>query len=146
MVEATVPTLLHDKYITYAERKDPDHPDRSYPASANDFVNEKHAQTYAASIADPAAFWDVEAKRLWWHKPYTTIVDTSDQYLHKWFPDGETNICYNAVDRHVANGDGGLVAFIEDSAYTGVKRKWTYAQVQEQVGRLATVLKGLGVA
>ena len=129
MVESTSQSLLDGKYITYGDR------------SANDFVNEKHTAAYQESIANPAAFWDTEAKRLWWHKPYTKIIDTSDQYLHRWFPDGETNISYNCLDRHVAAGDGDMVAFIEDSVYTGVKRKWTYAEVLNRVGRLASVLK-----
>ena len=94
-----------------------------------------------ASIADPAAFWDTEGKRIWWHKPYSTIIDTSHKYLHRWFPDGETNISYNCLDKHVANGDGDVVAFIEDSAYTGVKRKWTYSKVLNRVGRLASIMK-----
>ena len=129
MVESTQQTLLEDKYITYGDK------------SCDDFVNEKHSTTYKASIADPAAFWDTEAKRIWWSKPYSKIIDTSHQYLHRWFPDGETNISYNCLDVHVANGDGDKVAFFEDSVYTGVKRKWTYAEVLNRVGRLATVLK-----
>ena len=55
-----------DKYINYGDR------------SANDFVNKYHTKTYKESIANPAKFWNVEAQRLHWHKPYKKIIDTSD--------------------------------------------------------------------
>lgn len=56
-------------------------------------------------------------------------MDDSKPPMYKWFPDGEINICYNAVDRHVDNGDGDNVAFIYDSVYTGVQEKITYREV-----------------
>ena len=60
MVESTQRVSeLTGKYITYGDR------------SAQDFKNDYHEKTYQESIADPAAFWDVEAKRIWWSKPYT---------------------------------------------------------------------------
>ena len=62
-----------------------------------------------------------------WHKPYETVLDTKDKYLHRWYPDGEINICYNALDRHVKAGNGEAVAFFEDSVYTGKQKAWTYA-------------------
>jgi propionyl-CoA synthetase len=76
-----------------------------------------------------------------WTKPFTKVLDTSDQYLQRWFPDGEMNICYNAVDRHVDEGRGDQDALAYDSAYTGVQVNYTYKQVQENVGKLATILK-----
>lgn len=85
-------------------------------------MNETHAADYRASIEDPAAYFDKEAKKLHWFKPYTKILDTSDKYLHRWFPDGEINLAYNCLDRHVEAGDGHVIAYYEDSAYTGQKR------------------------
>jgi propionyl-CoA synthetase len=61
-----------------------------------------------------------------WTKKFTKVLDTSDQYLHKWYPDGEMNICYNAVDRHVDEGRGHHDALAYDSAYTGVQETYTY--------------------
>lgn len=55
-----------------------------------------------------------------WTKFPKKILDTSDKYLHRWYTDGEMNICYNAVDRHVESGRGNETALIYDSAYTGV--------------------------
>ena len=51
------------------------------------------------------------------------------------------NICYNAVDRHVENGDGDNVAFIFDSVYTNIQDKITYKEVQNRVGRIANILR-----
>lgn len=61
--------------------------------------------------------------------------------MHRWFKDGLTNIAYNCLDRHVLAGDGDRVCFYEDSVYTGTQKEWTYRQVMEESGKVATVLK-----
>jgi len=61
--------------------------------------------------------------------------------MKRWFPDGEMNICYNAVDRHVDNGRGDDHALQYDSAYTGGKATFTYREVQKHVAQFATMLK-----
>ena len=109
--------------------------------STPNFKNEKAEAIYKESLADPAAFWSKRAEELHWHKMFTQALDTSDKYLHRWFPDGEINICYNALDRHVNAGKGDVVAFLEDSVYTGKQVKWTYKQIQEKTGLLASVFK-----
>ena len=59
-----------------------------------------------------------------WHKPFTqTLVN------EQWFTDGDINMCYNAVDRHVHQGHGNRVAFYEDSVYTLKQRAWTYEEL-----------------
>ena len=69
------------------------------------------------------------------------MIDESDEFLHRWFPDGETNMAYNCLDRHVNEGHGDRVCFYEDSVYTGKQRAWTYSEVLEESGKLATVMK-----
>ena len=54
-----------------------------------------------------------------WAKPYTSVLNDSDVRFPKWFPGGEINITYNAIDRHIEEGRGDMPAFIEISAYTG---------------------------
>lgn len=89
-----------------------------------------------------------------WFKPYTTVLDDSQNYFsdrpgdlaknpvkYRWFADGEINISYNCLDRHVEAGHGDRVCFYQDSVYTGVQKAWTYKEVLEQVGRLASVYK-----
>lgn len=78
---------------------------------------------------------------MYWHKKFTQVLDTTDRYLHRWFPDGEINICHNAIDRHVKSGHGEAVAFIEDSVYTGKQKIWTYNEMMERTGKLASILK-----
>lgn len=96
---------------------------------------------YKRSI-DPATreeFWVEEAKKVHWFKFPSKILNTSDQYLHRWYEDGETNICYNAVDRHIDNGLGDQLALIWDCAYLNIVHKFTYKQVKEKVSKLAAI-------
>ena len=65
----------------------------------------------------------------------------SDQYLNRWYPDGEMNICYNSVDRHVDEGRGDHVGLVYDSAYTGEQKSYTYKEIQENVGITASQIK-----
>ena len=95
----------------------------------NDFVNPIYDEVYQRSINDKEGFWAEKAKELVWTKEPTKIVDTSDQYLHRWYTDGEMNICYNCIDRHVEAGKGAETAFCYDSAYTGVQESYTFRQV-----------------
>ena len=76
-----------------------------------------------------------------WHKMYTKVLDESEAPLYKWFSDGEINMCYNAVDKHVDRGYGDNVAFIYESAYLNISEKFTYKEVQNRVGRIASILK-----
>ena len=76
-----------------------------------------------------------------WHKMYTKVLDESEAPLFKWFSDGEINMCYNAVDKHVDRGYGDNVAFIYESAYLNISEKFTYKEVQNRVGRIASILK-----
>ena len=72
---------------------------------------------------------------------YTKVLDESEAPLYKWFSDGEINMCYNAVDKHVDRGYGDNVAFIYESAYLNISEKFTYKEVQNRVGRIASILK-----
>jgi propionyl-CoA synthetase len=101
--------------------------------------------TYAAWERDPVAFWAEAAKAIDWVKPPATIFDASSGVYGRWFPDGVVNTCHNAVDRHVAAGRGAQNAIIYDSAMTGEKTAYTYAQLQTEVTALGAVLKGLGI-
>lgn len=61
------------------------------------------SQLYKASIEDKANFWQAQAERIYWHKPPTQILDDSNLPHARWFVGGETNLCYNCVDRHLAD-------------------------------------------
>lgn len=100
------------------------------------------ASAYRASLQDAEAFWLPIAHRLltWERKP-KRAVEVSSPTEWRWFPDGQLNVCYNAVDRHPA----GRTAIIYDSPVTGVVQHITYAELLEQVCVVAGMLRGLDV-
>ncbi|TDL75094.1 propionyl-CoA synthetase [Palleronia sediminis] len=104
-----------------------------------------YADVYAAWQADPEGWWMEQARRIHWHRFPRTALDASRAPLYEWFPDGLTNTCYNAVDRHVAAGHGAQAALIHDSPVTGTKRTITYAELQTQCAALAGALAARGV-
>ena len=69
------------------------------------------------------------------------MLEDSDPYFQRWFPDGEINIAYNMLDRHVISGEGDRVAIHAESGYTGSKVAWTYKSLQQMSGRVASILK-----
>ena len=75
----------------------------------------------------------------------TRALDSSNPPFYRWFPDGELNVSYNAVDRHVEAGRGGQAAVIHDSPVTGVRHTLSYRKLRDQVALFAGVLAGLGV-
>ncbi|MGB2702008.1 MAG: AMP-binding protein, partial [Candidatus Phosphoribacter baldrii] len=104
-----------------------------------------YSSAYAASLADPTAFWGEAAKDIDWITPPSNVLDDSRPPFYRWFPDGTLNTCYNAVDRHVAGGRADQVAMHYDSPVTGRKESFTYAALLGHVRRLAGALAGAGV-
>ena len=93
---------------------------------------------------DWEAFWARQARELvTWSKPFTKTLEW-DLPFAKWFDDGELNISVNCLDRHVANGLGGRVAFHFEGE-PGDTRSVTYAELLDEVQRFAAGLKSLGV-
>ena len=65
------------------------------------------------AIKNPTKFWDALAKNeIDWFKPYETVLDVNNAPFFKWFPEGELNITYNCIDRHIKNGLGDKTALI----------------------------------
>lgn len=100
---------------------------------------------YQASIEQPETFWAGKAADLPWYKQPQTILSKDENGIDRWFADGEMNTCYMAVDYHVEQGRGEQAALLYDSPVTGVKRRVTYAELQDQVARFAGVLRAKGV-
>jgi len=61
-----------------------------------------YREFHRRSIEDRAGFWAEEAKLIHWHKPFAQVLDYSRPPFAKWFVGGETNLCHNALDRHLA--------------------------------------------
>ncbi|KZE91785.1 acetate--CoA ligase [Microbacterium sp. TNHR37B] len=102
------------------------------------------ADLYAEAKADREAFWARQAKELHWHTPFTQVLDWSNPPFAQWFADGEINVAYNCLDRHVEAGLGDRVALLWEGE-PGDERRITYGELTEEVKRVAHVLSGLGV-
>jgi len=102
------------------------------------------ADLYAQAAADREGFWAEHARALHWHTPFTRVLDWSNPPFAKWFDDGELNVAYNCLDRHVEAGNGDRVALLWEGE-PGDERRVTYAELTDEVKRVANVLAGLGV-
>ncbi len=99
---------------------------------------------YRQSIEQPEAFWAEQAKAIHWHRSPQQILDYSHPPFCRWFVGGETNLCYNAVDRHLAARSDQL-ALAAISTETGKRLHYTYGQLYREVNDFAAVLVSLGI-
>jgi acetyl-CoA synthetase len=100
---------------------------------------------YTEAQKDPAMFWADQARNLLhWHKPFTKTLDWTNPPFAKWFEDGELNVAYNCLDRHVLAGNGDRVALYFEGE-PGDSRSYTYAELTIEVKKAANVLLALGV-
>jgi acetyl-CoA synthetase len=116
-------------------------PGQSVKESRNAYL-----ENYKRSVEDPEGFWSEKANAfLTWTKPFTKAL-TGDfaEGTAKWFEDGQLNACFNAVDRHVAD-KGNQAAIIWDGDEPGTRKVITYAELQEEVSKIANVMKSKGV-
>ncbi|MET0029003.1 MAG: propionyl-CoA synthetase [Candidatus Thiodiazotropha sp.] len=104
-----------------------------------------YADIYRRSLEDPDSFWGEAAQALHWHKPWDKVLDTEAKPTPRWFPGGEFNTCYNALDRHVEAGHGDRLALIYDSPVTGQKQQYTYQEMRDTVAKLAGAIAANGV-
>ncbi|KFF59771.1 acetyl-CoA synthetase [Cryobacterium sp. MLB-32] len=113
-------------------------PEFSAQAAAN-------PELYADARADRLGFWaDQSRELLHWHKPFTKTLDWTNPPFAKWFDDGELNVAYNCLDRHVEAGNGDRVA-LHFEGEPGDSRDFTYAELTAEVKRATNVLIKLGV-
>ena len=104
----------------------------------------RYEDLYRRSIEQPEAFWAEAATAIDWHAPPQTILDCSNPPFRTWFAGGTTNLCHNAVDRHLEARSEQL-ALVGWSTETGQVRELTYAQLHREVNTFAAVLQALGV-
>jgi propionyl-CoA synthetase len=105
-------------------------------------------ETYRAfherSVKDPEGFWAEQARLVHWQKPFQKVLDFSRPPFAKWFVGGETNLCYNAVDRHLADrGDQKALVYL--STETDEEKPYTYRELHAEVNRMAAIMQSLGV-
>ncbi len=142
---------------TIGQREEPQMPDtvqtHTYPPSAELSANAhvdaaKYQEMYAASVADPEAFWSEQGKRIDWIKPYTKVKDVSYDLGNvsiKWFEDGTLNVSANCIDRHLATrGDQTAIIWEPDDPNEPAQHI-TYTELHANVCKMANVLKNLGI-
>ena len=105
----------------------------------------EYNDVFRTSVDDPETFWLGAAAAIDWQVPPTRALDSTNPPFYRWFPDGELNVAYNALDRHIDAGRGEQPALIHDSPVTGTQRTYTYRELRDQVAAFAGVLSGLGV-
>jgi acetyl-CoA synthetase len=118
---------------------------RRFPPTA-EFVANAIAQPnlYDAAAANRLEFWADQARALHWHRPFTETLDWSGAPVAKWFADGEINVAYNCLDRHVEAGLGDRIA-IQFEGEPGDSRSITYRELTDEVRKAANLLASLGV-
>ena len=131
-----------------------DAPDRYAPSEefvGNAYVKslEQYQEMHRRSLQDPEGFWTDIAEEFYWHKKWDKIQEYNFDLNKgtidiKWFLGAETNICYNAVDRHLED-KGDQVALLWEGNDVGEDGQLTYRELHEQVCKFANVLKARGV-
>jgi acetyl-CoA synthetase len=131
MADVQSPTNTHDWY---------------YPSE--EMVKRAHVPDYEALYAeaqkDPLAFWAKQAEELHWFKKWDKVLDDSKKPFYKWFVGGQTNIAYNALDRHVETWRKNKLALIWEGE-PGDTRTYSYYRLWQEVNKFANVLRSMGV-
>ncbi|MGB0866072.1 MAG: propionyl-CoA synthetase [Granulosicoccaceae bacterium] len=109
-------------------------------------MTETFDAVYSRSIENPQQFWGDLAKDVHWHKSPQKVLDDSNSPFNHWFPDGELNACYNALDLHVEQGNGDRTALIYDSPVTDTVRRYSFSEMRDEVAKLAGALRDQGVS
>ncbi|KAF1046341.1 MAG: Acetyl-coenzyme A synthetase [Herbaspirillum frisingense] len=105
----------------------------------------QYEEFYRQSIEQPEVFWAHQAERIHWEQPFSQTLDYSRAPFARWFIGGKTNLCHNAVDRHLPLR-AQQPALIAISTETGSERTYTYAELQQEVMAMAAAMQSLGVA
>jgi len=105
----------------------------------------EYKEIYEHSIAHPEKFWAEQADAIEWYNKPETILSKDENGYPLWYKDGELNICYLALDKHIQDGCGDQVAFIYDSPVTQTVKKYTFSEVKTEVAKLAGGMQSLGL-
>jgi propionyl-CoA synthetase len=104
-----------------------------------------YQQLYAEWKRDPVNFWRGPAEDIVWFKAPEHVFSPGDGPYGRWFAGGETNTCYNCLDRHVLGGRGSDTAIIFDSPISGAKQSFTYDDALGEVKAIAATLRRLAI-
>jgi propionyl-CoA synthetase len=105
---------------------------------------ENYRDFHRRSIEQRDMFWAEQAKLVDWHRPFDKVLDYTRPPFAKWFVGGQTNLCYNAIDRHLA-ARADQKALIYVSTEVDQERSYTFAELHREVQRVAAMMQSLGV-
>lgn len=114
------------------------------PKEVLKFANAKCDKIYESAAQDLENFWASEAKNLYWHKKWTSVLDDSDKPFYKWFVGAKTNIAYNCLDVHCKTPRRNKLALIWEGE-KGDFRSFSYFALHRETCKFANILKSLGV-
>jgi propionyl-CoA synthetase len=104
-----------------------------------------YAEFHHRSLHDRDAFWAEQSRLIDWQQPFTRVLDNSQAPVNRWFVGGTTNLCHNAVDRHLADHrDNDALIFV--STETNEEIVYSYGQLHREVNAAAGMLRALGVS
>jgi acetyl-CoA synthetase len=137
MSQPTIESILQENRLF--------HPDATFASQAVIKSLDEYRQLYEAAKADPLAFWaGLAEQELHWFRKWDTVLDWSQPPFAKWFVNGQINLSYNCLDRHLATDRRTKPAIIWEGE-PGDSKTLTYEQLHQEVCKFANVLKGLGV-
>ena len=105
----------------------------------------KYQETFNRSLSNPDEFWSEAADQVKWIKKFDKVVHCEKKPFYRWFKGGKINTCYNALDRHIEEGNGDRTALIFDSAMTNTKKRFSYKELKDATAKLAGGLQRQGV-
>jgi propionyl-CoA synthetase len=103
-----------------------------------------YREFHRRSLAEREVFWSEQAALIEWRQPHEKVLDYSRPPFARWFVGGQTNLCHNAVDRHLAQR-GSQAALVWISTEVGQSRTFSYQELHEEVNRAAAMMRSLGV-
>jgi propionyl-CoA synthetase len=103
-----------------------------------------YADFYRQSIDQPDVFWTEQAKLIDWHKPFARVCNDDNPPFAQWYEGGQTNLCHNAVDRHLKDR-ADQAALIYVSSETGIEKTYSFKELHAEVQRMAACLLAMGV-
>ena len=104
----------------------------------------RYADFHRRSLEDREAFWTEQAELVDWERPFDQVCDASNPPFVRWFVGGRTNLCHNAIDRHLP-ARAAQPALIHVSSETGAEHSYSFAELHAEVQSMAAVLLGFGV-
>jgi len=107
-------------------------------------MGETYREFYRRSVEQPEAFWTEQSRMVDWHRPFERVLDDGREPFTRWFVGGETNLCHNAVDRHLS-ARGGQLALVWISTEVDEQKSYTFRELHAEVSCMAAALQSLGV-